>query len=127
VNVFARRRSSLDLLLVLAVGRCENDDIDFGIGQDRLKIVDQAHAFAPAEVFRFGVCARMRKNKANVVGFVLDRVDERTSPSPQSNDGCAYHVVLSSWRHSAEMPITSWRIRHKISAVKLSQPELQCS
>ena len=93
-NVFSRRRRSLDLLGVLTVRCGENDGVDAGIGQDRVKIVHQTHAFGPAEIFHLGARPSTAGNKTDVVGAVLHRIHQRASPTPQSNDGCADHVVV---------------------------------
>ena len=92
-NVLARRRRLLDLLGVLTVRRGQHDGVDAGIGQDRVEIVDQTHAFVAAEIFRLGARAGVAGDKADVVGRVLHRIHQRASPTPQSDDGGANHVV----------------------------------
>jgi hypothetical protein len=93
-DVLARRRRELDLLFMLAVRRREDDSIDAGIGEDRFVIVDQAHALAAAKLLGLGPRARMAADEADVVGLVLNGIDERASPTPQADDGCVNHFVL---------------------------------
>ena len=92
INMLARLRGALDLLLMLKMGRREDDRVDLRIPKDAIKIAAQIDLLFAAVVLSLAECACRPSDKRYLVALVLNTVGQQLSPTANANDRCSNHI-----------------------------------
>ena len=95
-DVLAGRRGALDLSAVLAVRRRKHDRIDCRVGEDLLEIILQRYPVLGAERFGRGTGAGMAGREADCAALALHRIDQRSAPAAEADDGGVDHFLAAS-------------------------------
>jgi hypothetical protein len=99
MNVLAGGGGSHHLLGMPTMRRRQHDGIDIRIGQRVLEAVEQRDIFLAAIVLCIDPRPGIGRGEFDGVGLAMRRIDQRTAPTPQPDDGRAYGHVTRS-RHS---------------------------
>ena len=95
-DMLAGRRGALDLAAVLAVRRRKDDSIDCWVGEDLVEIVFEGDPVLGAERLGRSTGAGMGRREADHAALALHRIDERSAPPAEPDNGGVDHLLAAS-------------------------------